>query len=161
MGETNPATIIVANIIDKLSTIFSTVSISGINIIISGHILGYLFSFNNSGKNHFTLLVPPILHLGVRGVRTFAGFAAFTISMLVVGYFLPEQATKIVIENMHAPCNQWTATQLLAASLSVVSCLILCAVRSICTIIYLRFSRMKRKAQEPTNEERVRKLIET
>jgi len=156
MAQANPAT----NLVEILSPILSTVFISGINIIISGHILGYVFDFSQSGKNHFTLRVPLILRLGIRGNRAFAGFAAFTISMLIVGIFLPKQANQIFIQNMGATNSQWTAIQSLAASISVVSCLILCALRSISVNIRSWFNKMKKASIEPTAEERVRKLTE-
>ena len=156
MAQANPAT----NVVEILSTILSTVFISGINIIISGQILGHVFAFSQSGKNHFTLHVPLMLRLGIRGNRAFAGFAAFTISMLIVGIFLPKQANQIFIQNMGATESQWTAIQSLAASISVISCLILCALRSIWVTIRSWFIKRKESSIEPTAEERVRKLIE-
>ena len=117
-----------AGVLVILETVLSTLFISGINIIISGHILGYAFGLSTSGKDHFTLYLPPVIRLKVSGKRTFAGFAAFTISLLMVGIFLSEYANQIFIVNLGATESRWTAAQSLAATLSLIFCLLISAV---------------------------------
>lgn len=156
MPQENPA----ANIADVLSTVLSTVFISGINIIVSGHILGHIFAFRQTGKNYFTLQVPLMLRLGIRGNRAIAGFAAFTVSLLIVGIFLPDVANRLFIQNMGATDSQWTAIQSLAAAISVVFCLILGALRAIWVSIKSWIQKRKDESAEPTPKERARRLTE-
>ena len=83
-----------------LEIVLSTLVISGINIAISGHILGYVLNLDESGDNYFLLPFPPILKLRINGNKVFAGFASFTLSLLIVGCFLPSIAKLIFIENL-------------------------------------------------------------
>ena len=69
--------------LSALGLLFSVLMLAGINIAISGHLLGFVFNLETSGKEHFTLRIPFVLHLKIKGKQVAAGFAAFSLSLLV------------------------------------------------------------------------------
>lgn len=148
-------------LLEIINTILSTAFISGINIIVSGHILGYVFNLKGSKENHFTLQVPFVLKLGIVGNRAFAGFAAFTLSLLLVACCLSDFACKLFIVNLCATDNRWTATQALATSISVVVCLSILIGRAIWTCISIWQAKNRRPMDTPSPEERAKSLTES
>ena len=150
---------IAEQVIKVLGLVFSSVVISGINIAISGHILGYVFNFAEEGENHFTLPLPPVLRVRISGNSVFAGFASFTLSLLLVGCLMSEMAVQIFIHQLDATSSKWVACQSLAAGISVILCLVLGGIRWFITDIFnrKRIERMKKDVLTP--EERVRRLI--
>ena len=143
-------------IVDIISTILSTVVISGINIIISGHLLGSILRLSTDGKIFFSIRVPLVIHLDVRGKQALAGFAAFTISLFVTGVFFDQLAVEIVIDNMSATQSKWIAVQSFAAALSLAVCLFIGFVRLVGSYIFLARSPPEKPKQSP--EERVKQL---
>jgi hypothetical protein len=157
-------------VLETLGVVFSTVVISGINIIISGHLLGYVLNFGEGGSpsshdvtpgknNIFQIWFPWLLRLGITGNHVIAGFASFTISLLVVGIFLPRQARQIFIDNLQATDSQWIACQSLAAGLAVFVCVLLSGCRLICLFVGARSAAKRAILQEPSLRERADKLV--
>lgn len=146
-------------VIGLLGTILSTIFLSGVNIILSGHILGSAFNLKTTGSNFFTLNIPNFLYLEVKGDRAIAGFAAFAVSLIFVGIVLSDLAELLFIKNMRATDDKWTAVQSLAASLSVICCLIIGAFKSMVnSFLSWRKSRETEETQLTPNE-RVSSLI--
>lgn len=143
------------DILELLGIVFSTVFISGMNIILSGHLLGYVFNLNDHGGNRFTLKVPYILELKIRGDRVIAGFAAFSMSLMLVGFFLTDTAKTIFIDNLKATDNSWTACQALATSISLTVCLLSGGIKFF--ILGIKFA--SASSVEGNPDERVQKLI--
>jgi hypothetical protein len=143
------------DILELLGIVFSTVFISGMNIVLSGHLLGYVFSLDDRGSNRFTLKVPYILELKIKGDRVIAGFAAFSISLLFVGFFLSDIANTIFMDNLKATENAWTACQALATSISLSVCLISGGIKFF--VIGVKFA--SSSSIEGNPDERVQKLI--
>jgi hypothetical protein len=110
--------------LEYLAIIFSTIFISGINIILSGHLLGYVLNLNYESTNSFRLKIPWMLDIKIKGDRVFAGFAAFSISLLIVGIWFTDFANSVFINNLRATDSNWTACQALATSFSLSICLI-------------------------------------
>lgn len=144
--------------VDMLELLFSTLFLSAINIVISGQILGEIFSLPTSGDDYFTLRVPSVMSLKVSGKATRAGFTAFAVSLLIVGVWLPEQATQIFSVNLRATESRWTAALSLAAALSLVSCLFIAGARALFLILRGAFVTRAHKP-EPTPDERVKMLV--
>lgn len=116
--------------------ILSTVVISGINIIVSGHLLGYTFGLlkedlDDHKNSWFRIWFPWVLHLGISGHCVYAGFASVAVFILFVGTCMSSTACTVFITNLGATDNKWVACQSLAASLSVLSCLIFASFRRI------------------------------
>ncbi len=136
--------------------LFTTIVISGINILVSGHILGFVLGLGIDGNNHFTIKIPLLLHMQVRGDRVVAGFAAFAVSLLVVGIYMPTVAKLVFIENLQATNEQWTACQGLAAIMGVVGCILLAFVKQLKFSVSTVLSDAQLRPESP--EERARKL---
>ena len=149
----------ISQVVDVLKIVLSTLVISGINIAISGHILGYVFNLDESGDNYFNLPLRPVLKLRIIGNRVFAGFAAFTISLLIVGFFMPSTAQLIFIERLQATESVWLANQSLAAGISVIGCLVLGAFRMIYMMIKARKAIQPYEMSTPSLQERANNLI--
>jgi hypothetical protein len=153
-GSDNSA--VEGKILDLLALVFSTIVISGINIAISGHILGYVLNLDTSGDNHFTIPLPPVLRLEVKGSRVVAGFCAFSLSLLLVGVFLPGLSREVFIERLQATDSRWTAAQSLAAILSVALCVIAGSIKAFAISLFGILAQRKEISESP--EERARRL---
>lgn len=154
--STNPD--VLEQITGSLSLLFSVLMLTGINIAISGHLLGFVFNLETSGRDHFTLRIPFILHLKITGRQVAAGFAAFSLPLLVVGLFLHKAANEIFVMSMQATDKQWLACLALAACVSIITCLFLGAIRMIWLMFDL-WRENRKKPPGPSPEERVQKLI--
>lgn len=141
---------------EYLGLIFSTIFISGINIILSGHLLGYLLNLEDRSENSFRLRLPWMLDIKIQGDKVIAGFAAFSISLLLVGFKLSTIATTIFITNLEATDSQWTACQALATSISLTFCIIVGGIKFL--FINIRLG-IKDAAVTEMLDERVNKLI--
>jgi len=139
---------------DKLSkffgAIFSTVIISGINVVVSGHLLGYILDLEekDGDNNYFGVSIPPFIKAKAKGARAIAGLAAFGVSIVIVGLFLSNQARDIFIVNMAATKSQWTACQALATSISLTFCIILAFVKVVCLKVWVVFKSQDEKGPE-------------
>jgi hypothetical protein len=145
------------NIEHYISLIFSTIFLSAINIAVSGHLLGYALGLSEKESDHFTIPIPYILRIKIRGSSVVAGFASLCISLLIVGLFISNVAHIIFINNLNATTSHWTACQLMATSVSVVVSLLIALVRTI--IIFLKYSGPNSGEPPETPEERVKNLI--
>lgn len=116
-------------ILEYLGIIFSTVFISGINIALSGHLLGYILNLKGSEENKFIMKVPGVLQIKIQGDRVIAGFAAFSVSLIIVGFGFTETAKNVFITNLTATDSVWNACQGLAASISLSFCLVVGAIK--------------------------------
>jgi hypothetical protein len=113
------------NIPDRLGVLFSTVFISGINIALSGHLLGYILNLDERGANMFTLKIPFMLTIKIKGNKVIAGFAAFSISLMIVGFWFSDTAALVFMDRLKATESNWTACQALATSISLTFCLVI------------------------------------
>jgi hypothetical protein len=145
-------------LISLMGVVFSTVVLSGINIAVSGQLLGYLFNLGKDGSDHFTMKIPSMLEIKLRGAQVAAGFAAFTVSLLLVGIFLSTAAHRIFVVQLGATENRWIASQALATSLSVTVCLLLGGVKTM--VIVGRAYYLRQSVPVPSDTERVARLIE-
>ena len=144
-------------LISGLETLFSLLVISGINIVISGHLLGFVFDLDEDKPYYFNIPIPKIFQIGVKGREVIAGFAAFTISLLFVGVFLSDTAREIFIERMEATDSQWTACQSLATGLSVLLCLLLTMIRVVHSQIMIYHDK---RPKVPSLDERAKRLTQ-
>ena len=77
MPNASPKTDALDQIVDALGLLFSVSMLAGINIAISGHLLGFVFNLEAGGKDHFTLRIPFVLHLK-KGVKSLINLPAVT-----------------------------------------------------------------------------------
>jgi len=141
---------------DLIAIVLSTVVISGINIIISGHIIGQVFNLSSKGNYYFSIRIPLMIHLGVTGDRALAGFAAFTLSLVITGFFFHQMAVELIINNMSATQDKWIAIQCFAAALSLIVCLFIMLVKIIGSYVIL--TRLPTQRAPQSREERARHL---
>ena len=144
-----------AHLVDSLSILLSTVVISGINIAISGQLLGYVLGLNSDASDHFTLRIPYLFRLQAQGRQVAAGFASFSLSLLLVGLELPAVARRVFIDSLQATDKQWIACQGLAAIISVGVCLGLGAMRT----SWSYYSAQVNVIEAPSPQERAANLI--
>jgi hypothetical protein len=157
-----PSSEVVQKIIDVLSLLLSTIFLSGINIAISGHLLGYVFGLNQDGEDDFTLRIPFMFTIRVKGACVVAGFTAYSLSLAIIGFEFSAAAKRVFIENLSATTSPWNACQGLAAILSVFLCLVCAGVRMIIDFRLARaaVARVTSTARQKTLEERAQSLIE-
>ncbi len=140
---------------DKLikffGAVFSTVIISGINVVVSGHLLGYILNLEekDGDKNYFGVSIPPFIKARAKGTRAIAGLAAFGVSIVIVGLFLSNQARDIFIVNMAATKSQWTACQALATSISLTFCILLAFIKVTWLKVWLVVNARDEKRPDP------------
>jgi hypothetical protein len=114
-----------AQLVDLLVVVLSAVVISGINIIVSGHILGSILSLRPEGEYYIRIPLPPVLDMRIRGSSVVAGFSAFAISLLAVAAFWIDAAKSMFIAHMQATEKPLTACELLATLVSVLGCVLI------------------------------------
>jgi hypothetical protein len=169
------------SILAALGLVFSIVFLSGINIIISGHLLGYALKLTSEDReataakkgkpagqhqgNVFTLSIPinvgVKLSLTVRGPQALAGFAAFGISLGIVGFFLSRQADIVFIHNLAATDNHFVACQALATLFSVVLCVVSGGLRLVADQFYIYSVSQRGRTVEKTPEQRAKDLTQS
>lgn len=141
---------------DVILFLLSSAAISGINIIASGQLLGFILGLTPDGTDHFTIRIPLIFHLELRGRSVTAGFAAFAISLFVVGYFLSDITKKVFIDNLEAATTKFTASQMMATTLSVSICVLVAGVRH---VSWQRAEAFRSRASTgPSEDQRVKNL---
>ncbi len=155
---------IAEKITEVVAAILSTAFLSGINIVVSGHLLGYALSISGEEEatndgNVFWLRIPYIFSIRVRGALVVAGFTAYSVSLALTGTILPKYAKLIFIDNLNATTSQWNACQGLAALVSVVFCLMLAAFRLLFDLWRAKELTNTRKVEVDTPEARVKKLV--
>jgi hypothetical protein len=166
-------------ILEGLGIVLSIAFLSAINIIISGHLLGFALKLPSDQKdntntkkgknvdqksgNQFGIGVPynlgVTLYLAVRGPNALAGFTAFAISLGVVGLFLFQLADTVFIHNLGATDNRFVACEALAAVLSVVICVICGGARLLVDQYKLQRVHEELKPNEKTPEQRAEDLV--
>lgn len=150
------------HITNALGTVFSILLIAGINIIVSGHLLGFVFDLDEKGDGHFKLPVPPVMNFGVYGNRVIAGFAAFALSFLCVIVFFIDFSIEVFITKLDATLNPLVAAQSLAALISVAVCVFLALIRYLflnVTIITYESEREKRPSDEEIIDDLINKNV--
>jgi hypothetical protein len=125
-------------IIELIQIILSAVVICGVNIIVSGHLLGIVLPFKESNENYIRIPLPPVLDIRINGQGAIAGFACFAISLLAVSLFWLDSAKMIFIERMNATDKPLLACELLSTLISVLICVFLSGF--IWSILQLRFA---------------------
>lgn len=117
------------NMLSLVGAVFSFTLTAGINVIISGHLLGYVFGLKEDEENHFTIRIPPVFKLKATGQKVIAGFIGFAISLLIVMFLLNDLPKHLFIDQYKVTDNSWIALQTMAALVSVPICLILAFIR--------------------------------
>jgi hypothetical protein len=166
------------SILATLGLVFSIVFLSAINIIISGHLLGYALKLTSEDReataakkgktagqnqgNVFTLGIPinvgVKLSLTVRGPQALAGFAAFGISLGIIGFFLSRQADTVFVHNLGATENHFVACQALATLFSVVICVVSGGLRLVADQFYIHRLSQRGRPVAKTPEQRAKDL---
>src|SRR5262245_9244819 len=98
-----------------LKILLSTVVLSTIGIVVSGHLLGNMLSLSRRGENHLTIKIPHITYMEIKGEEVFAGFAVYFLVLLGIGLICPNYAKAMFIDQLEATDSKWTAAQLLAS----------------------------------------------
>lgn len=119
------------DIISVLTLILSVTVTAAINIIVSGHLLGYAFSLAEDDNNHFTINIPFVIYIKLKGKKVIAGFVGFAISLLIVILFFSDMPRQIFIDKYAVTCDSWSALQAMAALISVPICLVIALIRYI------------------------------
>jgi hypothetical protein len=117
------------DILALLKILFNASFLCAINIVISGHLLGYVFNLSNQGRDFFRVRIPWLHDMGITGRRVIAGFTALTISIFVVGFFFHKLAKEMFINNMGATDDKWLACLYFSTGFSVTICLLLSSIR--------------------------------
>ena len=145
-----------------LDTFFFLPFLCLLNIIVSGHLLGYVFKLPPSGEGVVTVRLPFFVNFPVRGKRAVAGLASFAVTLAIVALWLSEPAYDMFVENTAITTSQATASTGLAATLSVAACLVLLFFRGVGEIGRYLIQRNKRKeatpAAQPTPAEQAEKV---
>ena len=131
-----------------LGILLSTVFLSGLNIIASGHLFAYVFGLDRTGMNRFRITVPFLFYMEIKGDAVVAGIIAFSVSVFLVAWKLSDTATAVFITNADATDETWIAVQMLSTTLSVTVAVVLAGCRSIYEVVRL-VSAAKKPPDDP------------
>jgi FtsH-binding integral membrane protein len=146
--------------IEVVGLVLSTAFLSAINIAVSGHLLGYALNLRRPAQAHFTLGVPWVFSVKIRGITVLAGFAAYSLSLLLVGLTLSSVAKTVFIANLEATKSPWTACQAFAGVITVFACLLLASLRIALDTIQIKTDQRRRETAVETPAERAKRLVQ-